>query len=138
MTTNHPLKPEQGEDEDFVDYLGRVSDYWSANPPAAPEGFELVPCECKPRCWPRYVVADDDFYPAYCEGPAIRSLREHNAVLGHAQHSRFWRSKVGRALAWKVLEPLKLIEGFGVQWNAECDACVTFRWRTPWKSVRGG
>lgn len=123
---NHPDKPEQGEDEDYVDYLGRCATFWSEHPPVAPEGFELIPCECEPRCWPKYTIRDNDFYETYCDTPYAKEQFARIRKLEHAQHRAFWKTKVGRWIIWR-LDDLHLVQRMGFQTNSECDGCVTWK-----------
>lgn len=92
---NHPAKPEMGDDEDYVAYLGRCADQWTQTPPEAPHGFVRISCL---NHWPVYTVADDDFYEAPCPGCLIdSSYNEANEMRCKAQHRR-WKS--WRALGW--------------------------------------
>ena len=94
----HPDIPECGDDEDFVVYLGRVSDVLCETPPPAPRGFMLIPCEASPRHYPEYRVAEDVFYPAPCLtcqfDATYRDLCEARCKLQH----RRWKS--WRAWGW--------------------------------------
>lgn len=119
---NHPDKPEMGDDEDIVDYLGRCADQWTTSPPPAPEGFELVPCEANPRHWPEYRLVDEDFYPAPCARCVYDDLRaDRDRLACKAQHRR-WKS--WRVLGWLGSKgyALGVIAGHGVTYG-RCEHC---------------
>lgn len=91
-TPIHPDLPKQGEDEDYIQYLGRVSDWMTETPPPAPYGFELVPCHATPRHFPEYRIADDVFHESECvqchHQVTSRALAEARCQLKH----RRWKS----------------------------------------------
>lgn len=150
MTTQHPLAPEQGEDEDYVDYIGRLADFYTNTPPPAPVGFELVECTAQPRHWPAYTVADDTFYPATCPSCTIGDLIAEHAECEHSHHGAWRRWK---ATHWVVgrLYTLGIISCSGTKWGGGCNRCLTdARWtffrgpyvlglqREAWQCLRRG
>lgn len=137
VRTNHPSKPEQGDDEDYVAYLGRCADHWIGNPPPAPEGFELMECHSEPRHWPEYRVIDDDFYPGYCSGCQYNALRETASKWECRAMHRRWKS-------WHILGWLNgkayvlgIIAGSGVAYG-RCEHCGIGRqyMRPRWRGKR--
>ena len=79
---SHSAKPVQGDDEEYVDYLGRTADHWINNPPPAPTGFELVECSATPRHWPEYSPIDDDLYSGGCSRCIIADQAVVDRFLG--------------------------------------------------------
>lgn len=136
-SANHPSKPIMGDDEDFVEYLGRCADHWTDNPPPAPPGFELVECLATPRHWPEYHVADDDFYPAICSSCQYDSLRKAHEEAYCKAHHRRWKS--WRILWWLGLKAysLGIIGSHGVSYFS-CKHCgVTRQHHRPrWRGSR--
>lgn len=96
---NHPDKPERGDDEDLVEYLGRCNDQWTLHPPAAPEGFELIECTAEPRHFPVYMPVDNDLYPAPCPSCIYDALSESRERLDCKAHHRRWKS-------WRIWQRL--------------------------------
>lgn len=96
VRTNHPSKPEMGEDEDYVDYIVRCCDHWITDPPVAPKGFDLVECTAEPRHFPLYMPVDDDLYPGHClfceRDSMAKTISKQECRLEH----RRWKS-------WKIL-----------------------------------
>lgn len=92
MAVNHPSRPEQRDDEDFVEYLGRLADFWTNAPPPAPEGFELLECGATPRHWPEYAITDDTFYPGHCLRCQLDSVSRDNRRLRCEAEHRRWKS----------------------------------------------
>jgi hypothetical protein len=129
VTTSEPwTAPEQGEDEDYVDFLGRKSDFYEQNPPPAPPGFELIECDATPRHWPKYQHADDDFYHPPCPDCVAASYRDEAAELKRRYH-RLRHPLRGR-LASRIigkLSALGVVSGYGTQFGGEsgCNWCVT-------------
>lgn len=122
---NHPDKLVQGDDEGYVDYLTRQGDAWSNHPPAAPEGFELIPCEATPRHWPTYTVADDDFYPACCLHCAYDVLARSHDGCEHAHHRVWRRWKItGRVAGWLYTTGLTAAGG-SWRMGGGCPGCYT-------------
>lgn len=122
MTVNHPAKPIQGDDEDYVEYLGRVAEHWSVHPPAAPPGFELVECIATPRHWPEYHVADDDFYPGLCCSCQYDMLRTTASEWECKAKHRRWKS--WRILGWLAGKAyvLGIIASHGTTYG-RCEHC---------------
>ena len=132
---NHPDLPGQHDNEDIVDYIGRVADWLTNTPPAAPEGFRLVPCEATPRHCPLYEVAEDVFYDRPCPdcvaSDAYRRERESRCKLDH----RRWKSW---RIWWRISSRLYTFgvtsSGGGVSYG-RCEFCgigrqhMAPRWR---------
>lgn len=95
---NHPDLPEQGEEEDLVEYIGRVADWFDSTPPAAPMGFRMVECERDHRHHPLYEVAEDVFYPRPCPDCVSDGLSKRNRELVCERDHRKWKS--WRTLGW--------------------------------------
>ncbi|WP_063023868.1 hypothetical protein [Nocardia niwae] len=125
--------PEQGEDEDYVAYLGRKSDFYEQNPPPAPPGFELIECDATPRHWPRYQFTDDDFYPAPCPDCVAQSYRKQADELKRRYH--WLRHPIRGQFAAKVLGKLYslgVVAGYGTTGGGPsgCRTClVGINWR---------
>lgn len=135
--TNHPDIPEQGDDEDFVEYLTRVGDLLVERPPAAPPGFVLVECTAEPRHWPEYHVAEDVFYPAPCSRCQMDSFsKSANEWRCKATHRR-WKSWA--ILGWLGRKGYSLgaIGGCGTSYG-RCEFCGIGRQHTRprWKGSR--
>ena len=129
--TDHPMKLEQGDDEEFVNFLSRQADEWCNNPPPAPDGFELVPCSHTPRHWPMYTVTDSDFYEPYCqedEGPRLRRRIAQLEHKGHHFRGKFWLTIARWGYA------LGIVSSTGRQWSEFCRGCciVRFHGRRPY------
>lgn len=92
MRADHPDKPEQGEGEDYVEYIGRCATFWTEHPPAPPEGFELVPCEAEPRHWPEYRPVDNTFYPSPCMACQLDATSKSESELRCRLTHRRWKS----------------------------------------------
>ncbi|WP_068059335.1 hypothetical protein [Nocardia xishanensis] len=129
MTTIDPwAPPEQGEDEDYVDYLGRKADLYYESPPPAPPGFRLIECTAEPRHWPRYEFIDHDFYGSSCPDCGAdlyhRELRELKRRYHRLQHPIRGRI-ASRGLGY--LQLLGVIAGYGSRWggDAGCKWCLT-------------
>ena len=100
---SHPAKPIQGDDEEYVDYLGRTADHWITNPPPAPAGFELVECSANPRHWPEYSPIDEDLYSGGCSRCIIADQAEVlRAWQCKAEHRRWKGWKITRWLNGKA------------------------------------
>lgn len=120
-------EPEQGEGEDFVDYLGRKADHYTQSPPPAPPGFELVECDAEPRHWPVYTHADSDFYPMpclYCVNEstqkAVDALERRYHWLKHPLRGRWAIRLLGK------LYSLGVIAGYGTHYGGatDCNRCI--------------
>lgn len=99
---NHPSKPVKGDEEDYVDYIGRTANHWIDNPPYAPEGFHLVECGASPRHWPEYSPVDDDLYEGGCSRCIIDSQSEILRVWQCKAEHRRWKSWsiISRFASW--------------------------------------
>lgn len=120
--------PEQGDEEDYVDYLGRKADWYTTNPPAAPEGFELVECDAEPRHWPVYQPDDDDFIGMACPYCVNEYTRKEVNALERRYH---WLThplrglRVSRILG--KLYTLGVIAGYGTTSGGptDCRLCIS-------------
>jgi hypothetical protein len=136
MTTSDPrYVPEQGEDEDYLDYLSRKADLYQDNPPPAPPGMKLIECDHEPRHWPVYTIADEDFYDGPCSDCVGDDYRKQLADLKRKSH---WRDHPlrGRVPNWIVskLCTLGVIASYGTTFGGDtgCNWCIngiTFRGR---------
>ena len=134
---NHPDLPERGDDEDFVEYLNRVADWFEASPPEAPAGFRLIECERDSRHHPLYEVAEDVFYPRPCPDCAAESYSRDNREKACKLQHRRWKS--WRILGWLASRayPLGIIAGSGTSYG-RCEFCGIKRQhlRPRWKGKR--
>lgn len=122
---NHPAKLEQGEDEEIVPYLTRQFDAWTTNPPAAPDGFSLIPCEATPRHWPMYEIVDDDFYGAHCLNCAAEEAYAAHEGCEHSHHRAWRRWKIThKIVTWLYASGLS-VTGGSFKWGGGCNACLT-------------
>lgn len=122
---DHPDKPVQGDDEDYVEYLGRCADHWSTNPPAAPEGFELIECSATPRHWPEYHAVDSDFYDAECSHCQYAALAAAHAGCVHSHHKFWQRWKItGKFSSWLYSMGITA-SGGSWQMGGGCTGCYT-------------
>lgn len=64
----------------------------TTNPPAAPEGLELIECEAEPRHWPTYAAYVDGQYPSPCPSCVLDDLSRQNAKLRCESDHRRWKS----------------------------------------------
>jgi len=123
--SDHPAKLVQGDDEDYVDYLGRQADAWRQNPPPAPEGFVLVECAAQPRHWPEYTVADSDFYDAFCSRCAYDSLYDAHVGCEHSHHRAWRRWRItGKIAGWLYTSGLTS-SGGSWRMGGGCPGCWT-------------
>lgn len=130
--------PECGEDEDYVEYLGRAADFYRDNPPPPGEHLELMECEAEPKHWPTYGVKADDFYPApclYCQYDWLREdmnkKERHTHWLDHPIRGRF----ASRVCGWAY--SMGIITGYGMSGGGPtlCRRCITgirFKGRRPY------
>ncbi|MBF6326560.1 hypothetical protein IU451_29090 [Nocardia cyriacigeorgica] len=131
-TSEHWSPPEQGEDEDYLDYLARKVDLYHNDPPSAPPGFELVECSAEPRHWPMYTIADDDFVEGPCPYCMSDGYQAELRVMKHRYH--WFRHPVRGRLASRFvgkLYVLGVIAGRGSAWGGDdgCNWCITVRVR---------
>lgn len=124
--SNHPSKLEQGEDEGYLDYLTRQLAAWTDTPPAAPEGFELIPCRATPRHWPTYAVTDDDFYgPGGCPACDWADLYESHRLCEHSHHRTWRRWKISHRIATWLYTSGLAVSGGGTSYGNGCNGCMT-------------
>lgn len=114
-----------------IDECERITE----NPPAAPDGFELVECNATPRHWPIYAAMVDGMYPAPCYlcliAEADRLRRQDECRREH----RRWKS--WRARGWLALRlyTLGIVSSGGGLTYATCEWCSNttqyhpLRWR---------
>lgn len=130
--------PECGEEEDYVEYLGRAADFFRDNPPPASEHLALVECDAEPRHWPMYEVKTDDFYPATCQYCVYDDLRKE---LNERERRMHWfdhplRGRIAAKLcSWAY--SMGIIAGYGIRWGGPgpCHRCITsirFKGRRPY------
>ena len=113
------------EEEDFVDYLGRVAD-WT---PPAPPGFWLIRCDATPRHGPDYVPITPDFYEPPCAGCEYAALREAHAPCEHSHHRRWRRWRWVSKIAGRLYSA-GLVRGYGHHYDGHCWGCLTgIQWR---------
>ena len=130
--------PEMGEDEDYVEYLGRAADYYCTNPAPAGEHLELIECDATPRHWPTYTVKTDDFYPAPCGYCMHDDLQEQ---LHKKERQTHWLDHPIRGrIALKVCGwaySMGIIAGYGVHGGGptrcrRCIVAIRFKGRRPY------
>lgn len=120
---DHPAKLVQGEDEDYVEYLGRQGDAWCDNPPPAPPGFVLVECGATPRHWPEYQIADSDFYDAPCSHCQYQALQKSHDPCRHSHHWPWRRWRITSEVhGW--LYSLGVVVGGGWTFDGYCRGCL--------------
>lgn len=120
MTTPEML--EQGDDENYADYLWRKI---AAPPAAAPAGFELVECTATPRHCPMYTIADDDFYPAPCMYCAYDAAYEAHRGCAHSHHRAWRRWRItGKVAGWLYVTGITS-SGGSWQMGGGCNGCRT-------------
>jgi hypothetical protein len=124
-TADHPAKLASGDDEDFADYLMRQAVEWCDNPPPAPPGFALIPCEATPRHWPTYTVVDADFYAAPCPGCQYQALSEAHRGCEHAHHRAWRRWRISHWIAGQMYASGLAVSGGGTSWGNGCDGCLS-------------
>jgi hypothetical protein len=127
----HPLAPEMGDDEEYVDYLNRLVDFYTQTPPPAPEGFELIECEATPRHWPEYRPVDDNFYDGPCSACQYQSLAEAHSGCEHSHHRAWRRWKITRRIVGRLYTFGIIANGGTWHSGGGCEGCVTgpFHWR---------
>ncbi len=135
VRNSHPSKPVMGDDEDYVEYICRTADHWTTNPPAAPDGFELIECSAEPRHFPIYMPVDDDLYPGHClfceRDDLSRANREQRCRLQH----RRWKSWKGWSRIASRLYTLGITSSGGGTSFGRCEFCgvgrqqIAPRWR---------
>jgi hypothetical protein len=140
MNSSHDVwaPPECGEDEDYVEYLGRAADYYRDNPPPAGEHITLTDCDAEPRHWPTYEVKTDDFYPGYCLYCQMDTLRKELNARECRMHWRDHplRGRIAlRVCGWAY--SMGIITGYGISGGGptRCRRCITgirFRGRRPY------
>lgn len=123
-TQNHPAKLEQGDDEDYVDYLTRQLAGWTDNPPTAPDGFSLIPCDATPRHWPTYEIADDDFFGAHCLYCQADAAYAAHSECEHSHHSAWRRWKATHWIVGKLYTSGLSVTGPGSSWGGGCNRCL--------------
>lgn len=120
--------PELRDDEDTVDYLYRIGDYYRDNPPPPGKHLALIDCDAQPRHWPTYEVKTDDFYPApclYCVNESYQKRLDANNIrthwLDHPVRGK-WASKI---LGWAY--SMGIIASFGTQFGGptKCHYCIS-------------
>lgn len=92
LPDSHPDLPDQGDNEDTVEYIGRLADFLTETPPAAPPGFVLIPCDATPRHFPEYHVAENTFYPAPCSACQLAAAWEESSRLRCERDHQRWKS----------------------------------------------
>lgn len=124
-TGDHPAKLPQDEDEDYVAYLARQADAWCSNPPLAPDGFRLIPCNAASRHWPKYEPIDSDYYETECDQCAYASLYDAHAGCAHSHHRRWRRWRITGKLATFLY--VTGITSSGASWRmgGGCQGCYT-------------
>lgn len=126
---NHPAKIVMGDDEDYVEYLGKQADAWTQSPPEAPPGFVLAECGVEPRHWPTYTIADDDFYETPCPVCQIEAAMAEHAGCRHSHHRAWRRWYLTRKLAAWLYASGLTSNGGSSSWGGGCNWCVTMpRW----------
>lgn len=125
--TAHPVIPERLDDEDWTDWHLRANQTVSDNPPAAPDGFLLLPCEATPRHWPTYVI-DDGETGDYIGCPnCVQQAADdaHRTCRHDINHRGPWRRwKLTRKVVSK-LYALGVVRGFGTTHGGGCNGCVS-------------
>jgi hypothetical protein len=114
---------EEDEQEWSLDWFSAEIDRVQANPPAAPEGLELVECTAEPRHWPTYVAHVEGMYPAPCYSCIIddyaRSERRERCKREH----RRWKSwRIWTRLASRLYTLGITSSGGGVSFG-RCEFC---------------
>lgn len=126
------------EQEWTVDWFLAECDRVAANPPAAPEGMELIECEATPRHWPIYAAHVDGQYPMpcfLCERDELdRALRKAKCDREH----RRWKSW---HIWWRIssrLYALGITACGGGVWMGRCEFCgITRQHMAPrWRGKR--
>lgn len=125
---NHPDVPvSQNDDEDYLDYVTRLGDWFDSWTPAAPAGFELVHCPAEPRHPAVYMPVVAEFYEPPCMYCAYDGIKTYPDLYRHLtkHHHRRWRHVV------RLLDRLGLIKnrGWSMGSYAGCDGCLSWRWR---------
>lgn len=124
--------PEQGEGEDYVDFLGRAATYYCTNPPPSGEHLRLIECD-NPTHWPEWEIDDTDFYPSGCSSCLMEQMRASADELACRHH---WvdhplRGKAAaRVLSWA--KRMGIVAGYGLNYGGPtaCNGCITgIRWR---------
>lgn len=126
---------ECGEDEDDIEYLCRVADYYRDNPAPAPDGFLLVECGATPRHWPIYELdVSKDFWPMPCHYCVSEQKQEEiyrlERRLHWIDHPFFLRGKLARkVVGWAYR--MGIIAGSGTHGGGPngCVGCRTVRFK---------
>jgi hypothetical protein len=123
--STHPIFPEQLDDEDWIDWYQRSLDTVTDNPPAAPAGFVMIPCEATPRHWPTYTLDDGESEIAACGDCSYADLSSRHQTCDHDINHRAWRrwKATSKVLSW--LYTLGLIKGYGHRYGRGCDGCIS-------------
>lgn len=125
------------EEEWSLDRFMAECDALVANPPAAPDGLELVECDASPRHWPTYVAHVDGQYPAPCMYCVSAAESKQIAQLRCERDHRRWKS--WRIWGWVNMKAyvLGLTAGGGVSYG-RCEHCGVGRqqMRPSWRGKR--
>lgn len=117
--------------EGFCAEVDRIS----ANPPPAPEGFELV--ECTAGHWPTYMAHVDGMYPAPCPACIIDDYSKRESIARCKAKHRRWKS--WRILGWLSSRAysLGIIASCGTSYG-HCEHCGIGRQhlRPRWRGKR--
>jgi len=115
---------EQGEDEDYVEFIVRQGEAYSQNPPPAPPGFELIECDAEPRHWPFYSVQSEGYPPA-CPHCVQHSLMEAHEPCEHDGHGTWRRWKLSHWAVRHAVSSGLLGGGYGHRMGGGCRWCLT-------------
>ena len=110
----------------------------TSNPPAAPDGFELIDCGATPRHWPTYMPVVDGQYPATCPQCETVAIDTTLSKMRCERDHRRWKSW---GVWWTIASRLYILgicsSGGGVHYG-RCEFCDIARQHTAphWRGRR--
>jgi hypothetical protein len=127
----HPIFTEQDDDEEWLDWWNRQLDAVTSNPPPAPPGFILLPCEATPRHWPTYTLDDGETDGLACchHCSADAYAAEHRTCRHDINHRGAWRrwKAIHKIAGW--LYTLGVVRSYGTSFGGGCSNCLSgIRW----------
>lgn len=120
--------------EGFIAECNRITD----NPPAVPDGMELVECEATPRHWPIYLPHVAGQYPAHCIFCERDDIDRESRRLRCERDHRKWKSWRGWSRISGRLYSLGVTSSGGGVSMGLCEFCgITRQHMAPhWRGKR--